>query len=96
MESGNMSRKNVWKETIYEALKENALLTSEMPDLLLHYRNTPSVVQIASVLCRDERFIRLDKPYCVGLSGRKSHKVSLFGRADKEYEDKYPYNCKGL
>ena len=26
-----MSRKNVWKETIYEALKENALLTSEMP-----------------------------------------------------------------
>ena len=94
MLSDNMSRKNVWKETIFEALKQNALLTSEMPDLLLHYRNTPSVVQIASVLCRDERFQRLDKPYCFGLSGRKSHKVILFGRFDTKYEDEYPYKSK--
>jgi len=94
MVSDYMSRKNVWKETIYEALKECALLTSEMPDLISHYRNTPSVVQIASVLSRDERFKRLDKPYCYGLSGRKSHKVLLFGRADTEYESTHPYNSK--
>lgn len=89
-----MSRKNAWKETIYEALKDTALLTSEMPDFLTRYRNTPSVVQIASVLCRDERFKRLDKPYCYGLSGKKSHKVILFGREDTEYEDKHPFKAK--
>lgn len=90
-----MSRKNIWKETIYEALKEYAMLSAEMPDLLKKYRNTPSAVKIASVLCRDKRFQQIEKPYCVGLSGKKSHRVILFGRADTNYEDDYPYKAKG-
>lgn len=88
-----MATKNIWKETIYDALKENAMLTSEMPDLLKKYRNTPSSVKIASVLCRDDRFMQLDKPYCYGLSGKKSHRVILFGRADTIYEDDYPFRA---
>jgi hypothetical protein len=94
MESGLMSKKNIWKEKIYEALKENALLTSEMPDVLANYRNTPSSVKIASVLCRDKRFRRLEKTYTLGLSGKKSHRVILFGRVDTEYESEYPYKAK--
>ena len=39
-------------------------------------------------------FKRLDKPYCYGLSGKKSHKVILFGREDTEYEDKHPFKAK--
>ena len=59
-------------------MKERAILSSEMPSILNGlYRNVPSAVKISAVLCRDERFVKLEKPYCYGLSGAKSHRVIL-------------------
>ncbi len=87
------SRKNLWKEPLYEAMKERAILSSEMPSILNGlYRNVPSAVKISAVLCRDKRFVKLEKPYCYGLSGAKSHRVILFGRAHREYEEATPFN----
>ena len=91
------SRKNLWKEPLYEAMKERAILSSEMPSILNGlYRNVPSAVKISAVLCRDDRFVKLEKPYCYGLSGAKSHRVILFGRTDREYEDTPPFNFKHM
>jgi len=79
-----MSRKNLWKEPLYEAMKDRAILSSEMPSILNGlYRNVPSAVKISAVLCR-------------GLSGAKSHRVILFGRTDREYEDTPPFNFKRM
>jgi len=91
------SRKNLWKEPLYEAMKERAILSSEMPSILNGlYRNVPSAVKISAVLCRDNRFTILKKTYCYGLSGAKSHRVILFGRTDREYEDTPPFNFKHM
>ena len=39
-----MSRKNLWKEPLYEAMKERAILSSEMPSILNGlYRNVKPV-----------------------------------------------------
>ena len=87
-----MSRKNLWKEPLYEAMKDRAILSSEMPSILNGlYRNVPSAVKISAVLCRDKRFVKIEKPYCYGLSGAKSHRVILFGRADREYAVSYTH-----
>lgn len=92
-----MSRKNLWKEPLFEAMKERAILSSEMPSILNGlYRNVPSAVKISAVLCRDKRFTKLEKPYCYGLSGAKSHRVILFGLADREYEDAPPFNFRRM
>lgn len=92
-----MSRKNLWKEPLYEAMKERAILSSEMPSILNGlYRNVPSSVKISAVLCRDDRIVKLEKPYCYGLSGAKSHRVILFGRADREYDNKSPFDFKRM
>ena len=92
-----MSRKNLWKEPLYEAMKERAILSSEMPSILNGlYRNVPSSVKISAVPCRDDRIVKLEKPYCYGLSGAKSHRVILFGRADREYDDKSPFDFKRM
>lgn len=92
-----MSRKNLWKEPLFEAMKERAILSSEMPSILNGlYRNVPSAVKISAVLCRDKRFTKLEKPYCYGLSGAKSHRVILFGLADREYEDAPPFGFKRM
>jgi hypothetical protein len=92
-----MSRKNLWKEPLFEAMKERAILSSEMPSILNGlYRNVPSAVKISAVLCRDDRFVKLEKPYCYGLSGAKSHRVILFGLSDREYEDAPPFSFKRM
>ena len=89
-----MSRKNIWKEPIYEEMKNRAILSSEIPTLLQgRYRNIPSSVKISAVQKRDVRFVKIGMQHCFGLSNSKSHRVIVFGRADTTYEQDPPYRA---
>lgn len=89
-----MSRKNIWKEPIYEEMKNRAILSSEIPTLLQgRYRNIPSSVKISAVLKRDMRFVKIGMQHCFGLANSKSHRVIVFGRADTTYEQDPPYRA---
>lgn len=88
------SRKNMWCNAVYEAMKDNAIPSHEIPFVLMNrYKNVPSSVQISAVLNRDDRFRKVGLHHCVGISNRKSHQVILFGRADTQYESDPPYNA---
>ena len=90
-----MSRKNLWKEPIYEMMKERAIMSSEIPVLLNErYRNVPSSIKISAVLSRDKRFKKLGNRYCYGLNRAKSHRVIVFGRSDTESEDEPPFHAR--
>tara|TARA_R110002012_G_scaffold186431_2_gene353119 strand:- start:14074 stop:14349 length:276 start_codon:yes stop_codon:yes gene_type:complete len=89
-----LSRKNIWKEPIYEEMKNRAILSSEIPTLLQgRYRNIPSSVKISAVLKRDMRFVKIGMQHCFGLANSKSHRVIVFGRADTTYEQDPPYRA---
>lgn len=89
-----LSRKDLWKEPIYEMMKDRAILSSEIPSLLQgKYRNTPSTVKVSAVLKRDIRFKKQGMNYCIGLSNSKSHRVIVFGRADTIYAQEPPFKA---
>jgi len=89
-----LSRKNIWKEPIYEEMKNRAILSSEIPTILQgRYRNIPSSVKISAVLKRDMRFVKIGMQHCFGLANSKSHRVIVFGRADTNYEQESPYRA---
>tara|TARA_R110002012_G_scaffold169728_1_gene333815 strand:+ start:4493 stop:4771 length:279 start_codon:yes stop_codon:yes gene_type:complete len=88
------SRKNTWRNPIYELMKKRAIGSHEIPHILTErYRDVPSAVKVSAVLSRDERFVNLGKKYCYGLSNSKSHQVILFGRKDTKYEKDPPFKA---
>jgi|TARA_R110000824_G_scaffold77072_3_gene195056 hypothetical protein len=89
------SRKNTWRNPIYEMMKKRAIPSHEIPIILNElYRDVPSSVKVSAVLSRDERFRSLGKHYCYGLSNSKSHQVIFFGRADTTYDIEPPFKAK--
>jgi hypothetical protein len=88
------TRKNMWRNPVYEIMRDRALASHEIPFILTDkYKNVPSSVKISAVLNRDERFKQVGYHHCAGLYSKKSHRVLFFGRSDMEYEDFAPFKA---
>lgn len=56
-------------------------------------RYAPHARKITLVLRGDSRFMELDQVSVDSWLRAESHKVSLWGLAEKNYSFEYPYNC---
>ena len=92
-----MGRKHAWVDrrrvNAYELMENRAYLTTELAEILNKgHVHEIRPRQIFCVLKADKRFRKIRKVKVDSVSRTKSHEVWLFGRADRHYDERHPYN----
>lgn len=88
-----MTKKNAWKSKVLNLLNDRAMSSTELSEKLgRSMRYAPHARKITLVLRGDSRFMELDQVSVDSWLRAESHKVSLWGLAEKNYSFEYPYN----
>tara|TARA_Y100000996_G_scaffold406630_1_gene383209 strand:+ start:1021 stop:1317 length:297 start_codon:yes stop_codon:yes gene_type:complete len=94
-----MGRKHAWVErrrvNAFDLMEDRAYLTTELAEILnKDHVHEVRPRQIFCVLKADKRFRKIRKVKVDSVARTKSHEVWLFGRADRDYEDRHPHRAK--
>tara|TARA_B100002019_G_scaffold127217_1_gene109527 strand:+ start:828 stop:1124 length:297 start_codon:yes stop_codon:yes gene_type:complete len=94
-----MGRKHAWVDrrrvNAFDLMEDRAYLTTELAEILnKDHVHEVRPRQIFCVLKADKRFRKIRKVKVDSVARTKSHEVWLFGRADREYNDRHPYRLK--
>jgi len=89
-----MSKKNAWTNRVRDMLSERAMSSTEISHKLKSVlRYNPHARKITLVLRGDSRFREVDTVSVDSWMRSDSHRVVLWGLADKRYQNQHPHEA---